>query len=129
MATTVKTSYVPGVCNINPWEVKRRRQAGHFGLAVTIVLVGLSLLMHIPWVFRIVVIIPAYISAIGYLQAHNKFCVGFAGAKQQHADDGDIVKITDKDAIELDKRKTRSMNLQASIIAAAVTAIVCVIPV
>lgn len=128
MATASKTNYVPGVCNINPQEIKKRRQAGHFGLAMTILLVAIALILHVSWVFRIVVIIPAFLSTIGYLQARNHFCVGYAGAKQQHADNGDVVTITDKDAIELDKRKTRSMNLQATIIAAAVTAIVCVIP-
>ncbi|MDB5183539.1 MAG: hypothetical protein JWO07_220, partial [Candidatus Saccharibacteria bacterium] len=63
-----------------------------------------------------------------YLQAHNKFCVGFAAAKQQNADDGEIVDITDKQALALDKKKTQKMNLQATVIAALVTAIVCVIP-
>jgi hypothetical protein len=63
-----------------------------------------------------------------YLQAHNKFCVGFASSKQQNADNGEIVEITEKDALEADRKKIREMNLQATIIAAAVTAIVCVIP-
>jgi hypothetical protein len=128
MAATAKSKYVPGVCNINPWEIKRRRMSGHIGLALTIILTAIAFVIHVTWIFRIVVIIPAFISAIGYLQAHNKFCVGFASAKQQHADDGEIVAITDKEALAKDKQKTRSMNLQATIIAAAVTAIICVIP-
>jgi len=126
MATA--THYIPGICNINPVEIRKRRMVGHFGLAVTIILVALALVMHVSWIFRIVVIIPAFIAATGYLQAHNKFCVGFAAQKQQNADTGEIVQITDKEALALDKKKTRVMNLQATIIAAAVTAVVCVIP-
>lgn len=128
MTATAKSNYIPGVCNINPWEIKRRRMTGHIGLVLTIVLAAIALIMHVNWVFRTVIIIPAFISAIGYLQARNKFCVGFASAKQQHADDGEVVEITDKEALAKDKQKTRSMNLQATIIAAAVTAIICVIP-
>ena len=127
MATA--TNYVPGVCNINPQEIRRRRQSGHLGLALTVVLTAIALVLDVSWYFRIVVIIPAFLSAIGYLQAHNKFCVGYASAKQQHADDGEVVAITDKEALALDNKKTRNMNLQATIIAAFVTAIVCVIPV
>jgi hypothetical protein len=129
MATAATTNYVPGVCNINPVEIKKRRMSGHIGLALTIILTVIAFSMHVLWIFKIVVIIPAFISAIGYLQARNKFCVGFASSKQQHADDdGDIVTITDKQAIAKDRQKVRSMNLQATIIAAAVTAVVCVIP-
>jgi hypothetical protein len=130
MATksTATPHYIPGVCNINPIEIRKRRMVGHLGLAVTIILIALAFALHVSWIFRIVIIIPAFLSVTGYLQAHNKFCVGFAAQKQQNADTGEIVQITDKDALELDKRKTRTMNLQATIIAAAVTAIVCVIP-
>lgn len=126
MAT--QSHYIPGVCNINPVEIRKRRMAGHFGLAFTVILITLAFLLHVSWIFRIVIIIPAFLSATGYLQAHNKFCVGFASQKQQNADTGKIVQITDKEALALDKKKVRTMNLQATIIAAAVTAVVCVIP-
>lgn len=130
MATKAKTNtnYIPGVCNINPQEIRKRQLSGHFGLALTIIFIAVIIILHVSWYLRIIVLIPAFIAAIGYLQAHNKFCVSYASAKQQHADDGDIVAITDKDALALDKRKTRQMNLQATIIAAALTAIICVIP-
>src|SRR5437879_5717519 len=96
--------YIPGVCNINPVEIRKRRVTGHIGLAITIILVALAISMHVSWMFRIIVIIPAFLSAIGYLQARNKFCVSFAAAKQQNADSGEIVEITDKQALGLDKK-------------------------
>ena len=123
------TNYVPGVCNINPVEIRQRRMSGHVGLLITGVLIALVFVLHASSYLRIVIFMPAFISAIGYLQARNKFCVGYAGAGQQHADDGGTAQtITDKKALALDKRKTRTMNLQATIIAALVTAIVTVIP-
>ncbi len=123
------TNYIPGVCNINPVEVRQRRMSGHIGLVLTLILIILMFALHASWYLRIVIIIPAFISAIGYLQAHNKFCVGYASSGQQHADDGGkVVTITDKEALALDKRKTRTMNFQASVIAALVAAIVIVIP-
>jgi len=126
MATA--TNYIPGVCNINPQEVRKRRLSGHVGLALTVVLAAAALILHATWYFRIVLIIPSFISAIGYLQARNKFCVGFASAKQQNADNGDTVKITDQAALKKDSQKSRFMNLQAVVIAAVVTAVICVIP-
>jgi hypothetical protein len=123
------THYIPGVCNINPQEIRKRRLSGHAGLVITIILAATAIILHTTWYFRIVVIIPAFVSAIGYLQARNKFCVGFASTKQQNADGIEIVKITDEEALRKDSQKVRSMNLQALMIAALVTAIICVIPV
>jgi hypothetical protein len=120
--------YVPGVCNINPQEIKQRRNTGHLGLAITLILVALIFVTHASWYLRIIIIIPSFLMAIGYLQARYKFCVGFSAAKQHHADDGAIVDITDKEALALDAKKRQSMNLQATVVAALITAIVCVIP-
>jgi hypothetical protein len=126
---STKTHYIPGVCNINPQEIKQRRYTGHLGLAVTIVLIVLVFALHVSWYLRVIVIIPAFLMAIGYLQAYNKFCVSYAAAKQHHADDGEVIEITDKEMLALDRKKTRMMNLQATIIAALIAAIVCVVPV
>ena len=90
------SNYVPGVCNINPQEIKRRRQSGHIGVAITILLIMLLIATGATWYLRIIIIVPAFIAAIGYLQARNKFCVAYASSGQHHADSGDTVKITDK---------------------------------
>src|SRR6476646_7828567 len=57
--------YQPGVCNIGPLEIRRRRRAGHVGLVAAVVLLA------------ILVAIPAAMAASGYLQAWLKFCAGF----------------------------------------------------
>ena len=122
------TNYVPGVCNINPQEIRHRRMIGHVGLAITVILFILILATNAPWYFRLAIFIPAFLSASGYLQARNKFCVGFANAKLQHADDdAEAVAITDKSALKKDKKKAQSINIQSTFVAAVVVAIVTVL--
>ena len=70
--------YAPGVCNIGPAEIGRRRRAGHVGLIVTVI-VGVALLATgVPAPWRLILFAPAYTGAVGYLQAYFHFCVGFA---------------------------------------------------
>lgn len=122
------SNYIPGICNINHAEIKRRRQAGHIGLFLSVVLLIIIIAFHTPWTYRIVILLPVYVAAIGYLQAKNKFCVGYAGSGKQHADDGDVEAIAETSALDADKLRARTMNLQAFIIAAIVTILVCLIP-
>lgn len=69
--------YVAGVCNIGPAETARRRRAGQAGAAAT---VGLAALLTAaragrPW--RLLLAVPAALSAAGYLQAAHRFCANF----------------------------------------------------
>jgi hypothetical protein len=77
-APAAGTEYRPGVCNIGPAEITRRRRAGHVGLLVTVVLLVALSALHVPPIVRFVVALPAAGAASGYLQAVLKFCAGFA---------------------------------------------------
>ena len=70
--------YRPGVCNIGPAEIARRRRSGHIGLIVTVVVFLALLAFHVPPLVRLIVGLPAAGAASGYLQAAFKFCMGFA---------------------------------------------------
>jgi hypothetical protein len=72
--------YQPGVCNIGPAEIARRRRAGHTGLIATIVLFAALVAVGAPPLARLLLIVPAAVSASGYLQAWLKFCAGFGSA-------------------------------------------------
>lgn len=72
--------YQPGVCNIGPAEIARRRRAGHTGLLAAIALLAVLVLIDAPDWTRFLVAIPAITSASGYIQAHLKFCAGFGAA-------------------------------------------------
>ena len=71
------TVYQPGVCNIGPAEIRRRRLSGWIGIAVSVVYLALAfgLGWAAPW--RLLVALPAMIAATGFLQAAFHFCVNF----------------------------------------------------
>ena len=78
--TQTPAGYQPGLCNIGPAEVARRRRAGHTGLLAAIGLFILLLAVDAPAWTRLLVAIPAIGAAAGYLQARLKFCAGFGAA-------------------------------------------------
>jgi hypothetical protein len=122
------TNYIPGMCNINPQEIAKRRNIGYMGLVASVILLALFIGFDAPWWIRLVIFVPAFTSATGFLQAKNKFCVGFAGANMHHADDGETVEITDAKSLLLDKLKSRKINLQAFAVAFIVTIAAILIP-
>jgi glucan phosphoethanolaminetransferase (alkaline phosphatase superfamily) len=73
----MSTTYIPGVCNIGPAEIKQRKLSGVIGLSVTVILFSVLLVggFDAPW--RLIIFIPAMIGATGYLQAAFHFCVRF----------------------------------------------------
>jgi hypothetical protein len=74
---TEPTDYVPGVCNIGPAEIARRRRAGHTGVIATIVLFAVLVAIDAPTWTRLFLLLPAAVAASGYLQARLRFCAGF----------------------------------------------------
>ena len=72
--------YQPGICNIGPAEIARRRRAGHTGLTAAIGLFAVLGAIGAPDWARFLVAIPAIGAASGYIQAHLKFCAGFGAA-------------------------------------------------
>lgn len=69
--------YIPGVCNIGPKEIKKRKQAGWIGLVATIALWAIFIWFDIPSIWRLTLFLPAMMSATGFLQAYMHFCVYF----------------------------------------------------
>jgi len=69
--------YVPGVCNIGPAETARRRRTGEAGAAATVGLAALLMLTRAPRPWRLLLALPATVSAVGYLQAARRFCAYF----------------------------------------------------
>ena len=71
------SSYQPGVCNIGPAEIARRRRSGHVGVLASVVLLVLLVAIDAPPLARLLVALPAAGAASGYLQAWFHFCAGF----------------------------------------------------
>lgn len=76
----MQDKYVPGVCNIGRTEIKRRKRVGWSGLIATVVLWALFVGFDVSAQWRLILFIPATISAAGFLQARMRFCAyyGFA---------------------------------------------------
>ena len=76
-ATLAPGDYQPGVCNIGPAEIARRRRAGHIGVVAALALLALLVAIDAPNWTRLLIAIPAVMAASGYIQARLKFCAGF----------------------------------------------------
>ena len=76
----MEEKYIPGVCNIGPAEIKKRKQAGWMGLVATIILWMAFIWFDVPSAWRLLLFFPAMMSATGFLQAYTHFCAYFGFA-------------------------------------------------
>ena len=127
MTPMTQTEYVPGVCNIGPEEIARRRNLGWLALAITILLLLTLILTGVnPW-WRLFVFFPAAMSASGFLQAYFHFCVGFARIGVfNFGSIGQMQKVDDDLSKKKDKRKGNQITLYAVLIG-GVSAIIAVV--
>ncbi len=127
---TTESAYVPGMCNINTAEVAYRRKAMWFGIGLSLILlIGLLLLGAVWWVRILILFVPVYVAAIGYLQVRNRFCVSYGASGQQNASDSSEAStaVGTENAL-IDKKKARRMNLQALGITLMLLALVALVP-
>jgi hypothetical protein len=107
-----QSRYQPGVCNIGPAEIARRQRAGHAGLATTVGLLAVLLVIDAPPIARFVVALPAATAASGYLQARLRFCAGFGSAGVfNFGEIGGTEQVTDADARGRDRAMSRRIGL------------------
>ncbi len=114
-------AYQAGVCNIGPAEVAARRRSGHVGAALTIGLLALLLAIDAPPLARLLVAIPAMMSAVGYLQAYLHFCAayGFWGSFN-FGRLGNRQAVLDPDSVARDRRRALQIALAGAGIGLAV---------
>lgn len=70
-------TYIPGVCNIGPAEIQRRRNGGIGGAVATGAVLAATVLTGAPKPLRLLAILPAAGAATGFIQAATHFCAGF----------------------------------------------------
>jgi hypothetical protein len=127
--TIAGLEYRPGVCNIGPAEIARRRRAGHTGLVATVALLAVLVAIDAPPLARLVLVIPATIAASGYLQARFKFCAGFGGAGVfNFGDVGATETVVDETARAADRRKAGRIGLASFAIGSAVAIAAVLLP-
>lgn len=118
---TAKQDYVPGVCNMGPAEIRRRRQSGWVGSGLTILLWGAFLIFRVPASWRLLLFFPAMVSATGFLQAGLHFCAAFGmrGLFNFSTKVGKTETVEQAEFRLKDRRKARLIALCAALIGAA----------
>lgn len=123
-------SYSPGVCNIGPAEIARRRMAGHLGLAVTVVVFAALVVVGAPHWTRLVLALPAGASASGYLQAWFHFCAGFGSRGIYNFGPlGTVQEVADPQARARDRAKSMRIGLGSLAIGVVVAVVAALLPV
>ena len=108
------TEYVPGVCNIGPAEIARRKRAGHTGVIAALVLLVALVAIGAPPVTRLLIAIPVAVGASGYLQAWLKFCAGFGSAGVfNFGEYGTTQQVVDAEARRKDRVKAFQIGFAA----------------
>ena len=124
-----ETEYQPGVCNIGPAEIARRRRSGHVGAISTIVLFALLVALGVPHWMRFIVALPAAVAASGYLQAYLKFCVGFATIHVfNFGETGTTTPVLDPQARARDRSRATQLLVATMAIGVAVGLIAVLLP-
>lgn len=123
------TGYQPGVCNIGPAEIARRRRAGDVGLLATVVLLAILVAIGAPPLLRLLVGLPAAGSAVGYLQAWLRFCAGFATRGTFNFGPlGGVDQVADPESLSRDRRRATQIALASLAIGIAVGIVAALLP-
>jgi hypothetical protein len=121
--------YRPGVCNIGPAEIARRRQAGHVGAAATFGLLAGLVVIDAPRLARMSVALPAAMAASGYIQAQLRFCAGFGSRGLFNFGPlGETFAVTDADSLARDRLRSRQIGLASLAIGLATGALAVALP-
>lgn len=119
--------YVPGVCNIGPAEIRRRRASGWIGVAIAVVFLVVAFAVGLPAPWRAFVALPVGIAAGGFLQAAFRFCANFGmRGLFNFGDVGVEEEVYQAEYRRKDQRKA-VLIVGLSLLIAAVTAVVAVV--
>lgn len=129
-APSFDAAYRPGVCNIGPAEIARRRRTGVVGTIATIVLLAILVAVHAPTPLRLLVFLPAAVAASGFLQAWLRFCAGFGWLGVfNFGDVGRTQGVADEGARLRDRLMAGKIGLAAAAVGAVVAVIALLLPV
>lgn len=108
--------YQSGICNISAAEVGHRKNTyGIGGAVVAFALFAILSFLDLPPLYYIIMAAPLYTSAMGFLQAREKFCVwyGMNGVKNMSDNIGETQEIIGAINRKRDKLKAQSIRTKA----------------
>ncbi len=123
--------YIPGVCNIGPAEIRRRRQSGILGLVLSVGLLVFLLVIQADPVWRLLVALPVMSAATGFLQAYFHFCAGFGfkGVYNLAKPAGQTETVQQKEFRQKDRQKALQISAYSFAIGALVGIIAYSLPI
>jgi hypothetical protein len=121
--------YQPGVCNIGPAEIARRRRSGHAAAAATVTVLVILVATRAPRPSRLLIGLPAASAAGGYLQARAHFCAGFGSRGLYNFGPlGHPEEVVGAEARALDRAKARRIGAASIGIGALAAGIAVALP-
>ena len=128
-APTSGEGYQPGICNIGPAEIARRRRAGHVGLGASIVLLAALVAIDAPPLSRLLVALPTAAAASGHLQARFRFCAGFGSRGIYNFGElGQTAHVEDAEARRRDRARATQIGAASVAIGAGVGVVAALLP-
>jgi len=110
-------AYRPGVCNIGPAEIARRRRVGHAGLLAAVALLAVLVAIGAPPLIRLIVALPAAGATAGYLQAWLRFCAAFGSRGVFNFDTlGQTQHVEDAEARARDRARALQIGLVSLVV-------------
>lgn len=123
--------YVPGACNIGPWEIRRRRLSAIAALIAAVALFAVLVVIDAQQWTRIALLAPAWGAAISWLQARRHFCVAYAMGGLSNFGNGDTTRQAVADPVQraLDRRATVLLVRDAFLLAIVPVIVAVILPV
>jgi len=122
--------YIPGVCNIGPAEIARRRRTGWIGAGASVLLLLIFILFSTPPIYRLIIFLPVTSAASGFLQAYFHFCAGFGfkGVYNLAKPAGQTETIQQKEFRKKDRQKALQITGLAALIGLLFAAVTYYLP-
>ena len=120
----VHTLYTPGACNIGSAEIALRRWYGWGGLVVTVFAIVLCIIIRPSVAWWAGLVVPATVSACGFIQAEFQFCLAFGFRHVFNFSDaiGRTERVTDPESRKEDARRSiliLGLSLAAGVVVTA----------
>lgn len=110
-------SYAPGICNIGPAEVARRRRVGWAGVAGCLGVVAAVSIAGVGPLWMLGVWLPASLGASGFIQARLHFCAHFGWRGRYNFDElGTEQLVLASEARRQDRRRAIGIAAQSGAI-------------